>query len=135
MSEPHPAVEHPASRVTPAGGWNDWLATHLVAVFGTVWTVWLFVVYPLLALLFPHSVQSVVFFISSGWIQLWALPLLNYTQNRADALRSAKADTDHQALTHVATVLDETTSLVSSLHTRLDAMARQKEAPGDTNAL
>lgn len=121
----HPAVTHPASLVEPPGGVNDWLAQHLVAVFGTVWTVWIFIVYPLLALLFPHSVQNIVFFISSGWVQLWALPLLNYTQNRADALRSAKADVDHQALTHVATTLDEATALISSLHARLDAMERK----------
>lgn len=121
----HPAVAHPASLVRPSNGWNDWLARHLVAVFGTVWTVWAFIVYPLLSLLFPHSVQNVVFFISSGWIQLWALPLLNYTQNRADELRSAKADVDHQALTHVATSLDEATALISSLHARLDAMERK----------
>lgn len=121
----HPAVRHPRTLLSPPGGWNDWLAQHLVGVFGTVWTVWIFVVYPLLALLFPHSVQNVVFFISSGWIQLWALPLLNYTQNRADALRAAKADTDHQALTHVATTLDEVAQLVSSLHARQDALERK----------
>jgi hypothetical protein len=124
----HPAVAHPHALVKPPGGWNDWLGRHLVGVFGTMWTVWAFVVYPLLALLFPHSVQNVVFFISSGWIQLWALPLLNYMQNRADELRSAKADVDHQALTHVATTLDEATALISSLHARLDAMERKRGA-------
>jgi len=129
LSDQHPAVEHPADRVKRRSSWNDWLAQHLVAVFGTVWTVWAFVVYPLLALLFPHSVQNIVFFISSGWIQLWALPLLNYTQNRADELRTAKADTDHQALTHVATTLDTVADLVSTLHTRLDAMERKGESP------
>jgi hypothetical protein len=122
----HPAVDHPRSRLAPQGGWNDFAARHLVALFGTVWTVWLFVAYPLLALLFPHSVQNVVFFISSGWIQLWALPLLNYTQNRADELRAAKADTDHQALTHVAVTLDQVADLVSSLHARMDAAARKE---------
>lgn len=124
----HSAVQHPHALIAPKTGWNDWLARHLVAVFGTVWTVWLFVVYPLLALLFPHSVQNVVFFISSGWIQLWALPLLNYTQNRADVLRAAKADVDHRALTHVATTVDEVAQLVSSLHARQDALER-KAAP------
>jgi hypothetical protein len=121
----HPAVAHPSARLKPSVGWNAWLADNLVKVFGAIWTVWICMTVLLAVLLFPKGVQSVVFYLSSGWIQLWALPLINYTQNKADALRSAKADVDHQALTHMATALDEATALVSSLHARLDAMERK----------
>lgn len=124
----HPAVTHPASLLRPSGGWNQWLADNLVKVFGAIWTVWICMTVLLAVLLFPKGVQSVVFYLSSGWVQLWALPLINYTQNKADALRTAKADADHQALTHVATTLDEAMALISSLHARLDIQERRDGA-------
>jgi hypothetical protein len=49
-------------------------------------------------------------------IQLWALPVLGNTQNRADEKRNLKADADHQALTYIATHLDAVAAQTAELH-------------------
>ena len=107
----HEAVTHPrdllAVEKRAIGKVNDWAATHLAAFFGLVWTVWFFIVWPLASLLLPAGLRSVAFFISSGWIQLWALPLLNYVGNRTQALQSAQSDAQHLALTHIANTVEE----------------------------
>jgi thiol:disulfide interchange protein len=107
----HDAVVHPrellAAEKRAVSRLNDWAATHLAAFFGLVWTVWFFIIWPLASLLLPKSLQSVAFFISSGWIQLWALPLLNYVGNRTQDLQSAQSDAQHVALTHLANTVDE----------------------------
>lgn len=115
----HPAVQHPhellvAERAAVARV-NDWLAQHLALVFGSVWTIWTFIVVPLAALLMPDGAQKVIFFLASGWIQLFALPLFVYVSNRVNAKQDAKADADHQAQVHMATVGDDTNRLVRAL--------------------
>jgi hypothetical protein len=107
VEESHPKVQHPNEVAEFASTANRWLADHLTILFGSIWTVWAFIAYPLIGLLLPISWQTKVFFISSGWIQLWALPLLNLASNRADAQRAAKADVDHRALTHIAKEIDQ----------------------------
>lgn len=107
VTEQHPSVQHPNEVVQVAGAVNTWLADHLTGIFGSIWTVWIFIAYPLLGMLAPMTWQTKIFFISSGWIQLWALPLLNLASNRADKLRQAKADVDHRALTHIAGEIDK----------------------------
>lgn len=107
----HDAVTHPrdllAAEKRAVARLNDWAATHLAAFFGLVWTVWFFVIWPLASLLLPKGLQSVAFFISSGWIQLWALPLLNYVSNRTQEMQGAQSDVQHNALTHIANTVDE----------------------------
>jgi len=107
-----PEIPHPRNFLPPSK-WDDWVADRLVTVFGSTWTTATFIAIPLLALLLPSEQQQIVFFLASGWIQLWALPLLNYAQNKADILRSAKADADHQSLVALHTAIQE-------IHTKLD---------------
>lgn len=116
---PHPHVKHPKELLRLKQGTKsdfnklqDWAANHLALFFGSMLTVELFLVYPLLALLFPQNVQTVVFFISSGWIQLWALPLLNYTQNKVQEANEAKQEVDHETLTYIATLEDQVKELI-----------------------
>lgn len=120
---PHPrdllALEH--GRVARASGWA---ASHLAVLFGATTAVWLFIVAPLVVLLFPAHVQAVVFYLASGWIQLWALPLLTYVANQADLARTAKAEADHQALTSVHTTVDT----VAAINTQQDARLARIEA-------
>lgn len=112
----HKQVIHPARLLKTEKRWlgraNDWAATHLAAFFGLVWTVWLFILVPLMLLVLPKSIQAVGFFISSGWIQLWALPLLNYVGNKGLAQTEAQSEVQHQALTHIATVGDDVKRLI-----------------------
>jgi hypothetical protein len=75
---------------------SEWLAFRLALVFGLVWTVWLFFIIPLVAPLFPPGVQAQVFYYGSGWVQLFALPLLtligNRTQKIADEAQKAQGE-------------------------------------------
>ena len=75
---------------------SQWLAFKLALVFGFVWTVWLFFVIPLIAPFFPPGVQAQVFYYGSGWVQLFALPLLtwigNKTQNLADQAQRTQVE-------------------------------------------
>lgn len=107
--EEHPAVVHPHAAI------NDQIGDKISGAFGSMATFWLLVGWQLLWMLFatlgiplfkrdPYPFTFCLFL--SNLIQLWALPVLGNTQNRADVKRNAKADTDHQALTHIALVVD-----------------------------
>lgn len=109
-----PEIPHPRHFLPPSK-WDDWVADRLVTVFGSTWTTAVFIAVPLLALLLPNEQQQIVFFLASGWIQLWALPLLNYAQNKADIMRSAKADADHQSLVALHTALQELSTKLDDL--------------------
>lgn len=132
----HPAVRHPRTFL-PGGRTvltraSEWAVEHLAVLFGATAAVWLFLVAPLVVLVFPARVQSVAFFLASGWVQLWALPLLTYIGNKADKLRVAKAEADHQALTSVHATVDTVAALTSSQDGRL---ARIEDHLGITRAL
>ena len=140
MSEPpqHPAVQHAVhlrrqlhrGSMGSAGKANDWLATHLAVVFGVYWTIWVFFTVPLVAYFLPQPIQNHIFFFSSGWIQLFALPLMVYVGNKLQRSSDAQSDVMHQALTHIATVSDQNktlieqnTDLTTQVHTLLTAKA------------
>jgi hypothetical protein len=114
----HRAVPHPrdllARHPGRAAGVNDWLATRLAAVFGLVWTIWVFFTTPILVQFFPKAVQAHFFFYASGWVQLFALPLLVYVGNRVQKSSDAQSDAQHQALTHIASVGDDVKSLIEA---------------------
>jgi hypothetical protein len=111
----HPLVAHPVllriSRHREGMGAvsrvNDWLATHLAALFGLCWTIWVFLTVPLLILLAPSGVKAIVFYLASGWIQLFALPLMVYVGNKLQRSSDAQSEVMHQALTHIAQRVDE----------------------------
>jgi len=116
----HPAVHHPVhlrirthrGGMGPVGLANDWLATHLAVVFGVCWTIWVFFIVPLIAYFLPQDIQGHIFFFSSGWIQLFALPLMVYVGNKLQRSSDAQSEVIHQALTHIATVSDEVADLL-----------------------
>jgi hypothetical protein len=82
----------------------EWIANH---VLGSILLFDIALVVPLLSLEAPAWVAAIVLILSSTWIQLWALPALQRTQVKGDVLRQTKADTDHEALTHIANQIDE----------------------------
>ena len=122
LSDPqqHPAVAHPVhlrvrrhrSGMGRVGRANDWLATHLAVVFGVCWTIWVFFIVPIVAYFLPAPIQAHIFFFSSGWIQLFALPLMVYVGNKLQRSSDAQSDVIHQALTHIATVSDQNKTLI-----------------------
>jgi hypothetical protein len=104
---PHPGRQQRGTGATGAARWNDkavdWLTDHVLAsavMFDTAFIL------PLLVLPLSTSVKVTLGVVSGSWIQWWALPALQRSANRADRARDAKADADHQALTHIAVAVD-----------------------------
>jgi len=93
---------------------SEWLAVKLALVFGFVWTVWAFFVIPLVAPLFPAAVQAKVFYYGSGWVQLFALPLLTWIGNKTQALGDRQARAQAELLAR-NTELTEDTARVGAL--------------------
>jgi uncharacterized membrane protein len=109
-SLPHPAVVHPHASL------NEEIGDRISGVFGSMRTFWILVGWQIGWMVLatagapllrrdPYPFTFCLFL--SNLIQLWALPVLGNTQNRADLKRSLKADADHQALTYIATAVDE----------------------------
>jgi hypothetical protein len=137
----HPAVAHPIRlRVSrhrggmgPVGRANDWLATHLAVVFGVCWTIWVFFIVPLVAYFLPAPIQNHIFFFSSGWIQLFALPLMVYVGNKLQRSSDAQSEVIHQALSHIATVSDQNKQMLE-LNTEITKAIRALMTPTEPMA-
>jgi hypothetical protein len=117
--EPHAHVRHPQEilqkakqekRQQHSSLYNhndtllDWVTNHVLA------SVVLFdiaLIVPLLILPAPESVKITLGVISGSWIQWWALPALQRSQNKTQAQNDAKADADHETLTYLATLNDQ----------------------------
>lgn len=121
----HPEVPHPANLklrqdlVKYEQGFrgkvaeiNDLFASNLAIVLGVVWTIWVFFIVPIVAYFLPAAVQNHIFFFSSGWIQLFALPVLVYVGNKVQKSTDIQSDAFHQALTHIANVEDQNNTLI-----------------------
>lgn len=74
---------------------------------------------PLLAIPANNEVKLTLGVISGSWIQWWALHALQRTQLKTDEAGKAKADVDHEALTHIANRVD-------AIYTMLEAQRRDK---------
>jgi hypothetical protein len=155
MSEPgqhHHAVQHPIhlrirrhqAGMGKVGKANDWLATHLAVVFGVCWTIWVFFIVPVVAYFLPQAIQGKIFFFSSGWIQLFALPLMVYVGNKLQRSSDAQSEVIHESLTHIATVSDQLADLLdlatpgglTAVHADVkDAKAAAESAAGAVEAL
>jgi uncharacterized membrane protein len=111
----HPAVRHPHESL------NNRLGDHISAWFGSMRTFWVLVLWQLgwmtlaelnAPLLRKDPYPFVFLLFLSNLIQLWALPVLGNTQNRADQKRNLKADADHRALTYLASGNDRHAALL-----------------------
>ncbi|HSX45818.1 MAG TPA: hypothetical protein VLG27_02310 [Candidatus Saccharimonadia bacterium] len=113
MEEPHIRIRHPneilrqakhakkqTNRVAYANGIViEWITNHFLAsviLFDVAFIV------PLLVINAPSNIKITLGVISGSWIQWWALPALQRSQNRQQAQADAKADADHEALTFMA---------------------------------
>lgn len=116
----HPHVAHPVHlRIRKHRGemsrialLNDWAATHLAILFGIAWTIWVFFIVPLVAYFLPAAIQAHIFFFSSGWVQLFALPLMIYVGNKLQRSSDAQSEVMHEALTHIAVIGDQNKKLL-----------------------
>jgi hypothetical protein len=120
----HPAVIHRDDLIKGAssriGKINDWAINHLTLALGSAFGVWAAFIIPLLAFEIPFLLK-VLGLVSSYWIQLWALFVLQSASKRSAIADKAKADVDHMAQLHIATVTDDTNDIVRRIAEKLDA--------------
>lgn len=113
----HPHVPHPKTLLAVerriGTRINEWVARVLTSVLGSMTAFWLCFLVPQLTIPASDTVKLLVGIVFSSWFQAWALPVLQGSQNRADALRNAKADADHQALAYIASAADEIKAAVA----------------------
>ena len=83
---------------------NDWVALKLSAAFFTMGTFWTFLLLAFLPLLWPASLTAVQF-LSSGVIQLVALPLLGVSSIILGRAAEARAKQDHEAIMEEVQIL------------------------------
>ncbi len=82
----------------------EWVTNHILA------SVLLFdiaLIVPLLILPAPSNIKITLGVISGSWIQWWALPALQRSQNKIQAQNDAKAEVDHETLSYLANLQDE----------------------------
>jgi hypothetical protein len=99
----HHAVSHPFKNLkTTSDRFINWVANRLLA---SPFMFYMALIAPLVVLPMSDSVKLLLAVISSNWIQWWALPALQRNQNQ-------KADSDHEALTYIATKTDRIESIL-----------------------
>jgi hypothetical protein len=94
-----------------------WVTNNILA------SVFLFdiaLIIPLLAIPASNTVKITLGVISGSWIQWWALPALQRSQNKIQAQNDAKADTDHETLTYMAGRQDEQIHKLNQILGKLD---------------
>lgn len=136
----HPAVAHPVhlrirrhrAGMGRIGKVNDWAATHLGVVFGSVWVVWAFFIWPLVAQYMGAKVQVKTSYYAQSWVQLFALPLFVYIGNKLQRSSDAQSEVIHSALTHIAMVSDQNKQLIeqdnaltAQVHALVTALSEQ----------
>ncbi len=117
--KPHNVVRHPqeilaaerAARDQKKGRlytYNDifleWVTNHILA------SVLLFdvaLIIPLLVIPLSSGIKITLGVVSGSWIQWWALPALQRSQNKIQAQNDAKAEVDHETLTYLANMQDK----------------------------
>jgi hypothetical protein len=100
---------------------SEWAAGYLALVFGFVWTVWVFFIIPLVAPYISRSFSAQVFYYGSGWVQLFALPLLTWIGNKTQRLADAASAVQQE-------LLERNTALTQDVQT----MVRQNRVLAET---
>lgn len=99
----------------------EWVTNHVlgsVVLFDIALTV------PLLVIPAPESIKITLGVISGSWIQWWALPALQRSQNRTQAQNDAKAEVDHETLTYLATTQDEQLDMIKKIVQQLPGLKK-----------
>jgi hypothetical protein len=108
----------------------EWITNHVLA------SVILFdiaLIVPLLTITAPAEVKITLGVISGSWIQWWALPALQRSQNNTQAQNEAKAEVDHETLTYLVKLQDEQMIELKGITEILRNLERNicnNEAPG-----
>lgn len=90
----------------------EWVTNH---VLGSVVLFDIALIVPLAVMPAPESLKITLGVISGSWIQWWALPALQRSQNKTQAQNDAKAEVDHETLTYLATTQDEQSEMIKKI--------------------
>lgn len=78
---------------------NEKIATNATKYFGSMWTFWIFCGWAFLPLIpFLEQYKETILYISSGFIQLAALPLIMVGQDLMGRNAEIRAQEDHEML-------------------------------------
>jgi hypothetical protein len=104
----HDRVKHPAELLKASTGkvtaFNQRCAFTVAGVYGAAVTIWLFVAYSVMGAVMPSEITPLLYWSNS--VQLVFCAVMTFVGNTLDRHNKAKADADHEALTHIATVVD-----------------------------
>lgn len=129
MAKSHPAVKHPhewEQKVqTKSDRFIKWLTDHVLA---SAIMFYIALIGPLAVLPLSDQIKLILAIISSNWIQWWALPALQRSQNAQDAERKAKDAADHETNVHIATTVDEIKTQVNRLESIVLHPSQQEPA-------
>lgn len=90
----------------------EWVTNHIL---GSVLLFDIALIVPLVVMPAPESIKITLGVISGSWIQWWALPALQRSQNKTQAQNDAKAEADHETLTYLATTQDDQTEMIKKV--------------------
>ncbi len=92
---------------------NKLIARRSTLIFGTMWMFYAFFVYGLLPLIPSLTHYESQLFYWSGWVQLWALPLLMVGQNVLGEAAEARAIETHDAVMQELSIVKEELALAA----------------------
>jgi ABC-type multidrug transport system fused ATPase/permease subunit len=106
---------------------SDVAANKLALVFGFVWTIWIFFIIPLVATWFPAKAQAQVFYYASGWVQLFALPLMVYVSNKIQRTTDAQAASQAELLARNTELTEDNARLLDAITAARDSQERTRD--------
>lgn len=109
---------------------SDLAATRLALIFGFNLTIWVFFTIPLVAELLPTAVQVKVFYYASGWVQLFALPLMVYVTNKVQSSSDKQDAVQEELLREIRKLSEQNHSLNLQIRQLVNDEDEQTPPPG-----
>jgi uncharacterized membrane protein len=95
---------------TPIGRFNTWVAVKVTKIVGSMWCAYVFALLAFISL--PFAIRSgdpivIVAWIAQTFLQLVLLPIIIVGQNVQGAADDARAESDHETLVAIHTLISE----------------------------
>lgn len=107
---------------------NDLIAERSTLIFGTMWMFYAFFIYGLLPLIPSLTPYQNQLFYWSGWVQLWALPLLMVGQNVTGRAAEKRAQETHDAVIEELSIVKEELTLAKEERQNMKVLLKEVHA-------
>lgn len=107
---------------------NDTVAEKSTLIFGTMWMFYAFFIYGMLPLIPALKPYENTFFYWSGWVQLWALPLLMVGQNVLGRTAEKREQETHDAVMDELAIVKEELALAREEREQLKILLAELHA-------